>query len=134
MNRWLVMGISAALAAAIPLGAYAANGADTEASTAHAHALMAQNAKTVAMAHTHLHHVVNCLVGPKGEGFDAAAGNPCKGQGNGAIPDSATDSAEHDTLAQALASARAGLAAQTLAGVQQKAAAAATILQGKDTK
>jgi uncharacterized membrane protein len=35
----------------------------------------------------HLHHVLNCAVGPDGMGFDAAAGNPCKGQGNGFLSD-----------------------------------------------
>jgi hypothetical protein len=35
----------------------------------------------------HLHHVVNCLVGPNDPMFDKAAGNPCQGQGNGILPD-----------------------------------------------
>jgi hypothetical protein len=32
---------------------------------------------------------INCLVGPKGEGFDAAAPNPWRASGNGLIPDTA---------------------------------------------
>ena len=50
--------------------------------------------KTVQM---HLHHAVNCLVGPAGKGFDASAGNPCGKAGAGAIPDS-TDSAQKAKL------------------------------------
>ena len=49
------------------------------------------------MAHKHLQHAVNCLVGPNGKGFDAAAGNPCGKAGNGAIPDS-TDAAQKAKL------------------------------------
>jgi hypothetical protein len=35
----------------------------------------------------HLHHVINCVVGPQDKMFDAAAGNPCQSQGNGFLPD-----------------------------------------------
>ena len=35
----------------------------------------------------HLHHTLNCLVGPGGDGFDAKQMNPCAQAGNGAIPD-----------------------------------------------
>ncbi|MGQ0550413.1 MAG: hypothetical protein ACT4PY_12190 [Armatimonadota bacterium] len=36
---------------------------------------------------THLQHVVNCLEGPTGPGFEGGAGNPCQGQGAGLIVD-----------------------------------------------
>ena len=36
---------------------------------------------------THLQHVVNCLEGPTGPGFEGGAGNPCQGQGAGLIAD-----------------------------------------------
>lgn len=129
MNKLLVVGITSLLATGIAFGAIAQTpSATNEVATAHAHALMAQNAKTLAMAHAHLHHVVNCLVGPKGEGFDAKAENPCKGQGNGAIPDSASDAAMHGKLQSALSDAQAGLKADTLAAVQGDAGKAATAL------
>lgn len=35
----------------------------------------------------HLHHTLNCLVGPQDKLFDASAGNPCQGQGDGYLPD-----------------------------------------------
>src|SRR5262245_14056916 len=34
-----------------------------------------------------LQEAVNCLAGPGGAGYDAARPNPCKGVGNGVIPD-----------------------------------------------
>ena len=47
-----------------------------ELSTAQTHAGMAATQADITMAHKHLQHAVNCLVGPNGTGFDAAAGNP----------------------------------------------------------
>ena len=51
------------------------------------HANYAATALNVKEVHEHLHHVINCLVGPKGAGFDTKEMNPCHGMGNGAIPD-----------------------------------------------
>jgi hypothetical protein len=128
MNRLLVVGITAALGG-FACAAFAQNSAKDEINTAHAHALMAQNATSVAMAHTHLHHVINCLVGPNGSGFDASAGTPCKGQGSGAIPDAAADHALHAKLESALGDAQAGLKSESLSAVQQDAGKAAAALQ-----
>lgn len=128
MNKWLTVGISAAFVTGFSFAAFAQTGAANEVGTAHAHALMAQNAKTIAEAHTHLHHVINCLVGPKGTGFDAKAGDPCKSQGNGAIQDAANDQAMHGKLQGALADAESGLKSDSLASVQQDAAKAAATL------
>ncbi|HEX7349097.1 MAG TPA: hypothetical protein VF264_05570 [Rhodanobacteraceae bacterium] len=128
MNKWFVVGVTAALATGFSFAAFAQGGASNEASVAHAHALMAQNAKTLTEAHAHLHHVINCLVGPKGAGFDAKAEDPCKGQGNGAIPDSASDAALNGKLKSALADAQSGVKASKLADVQADAAKAAAAL------
>jgi hypothetical protein len=133
MNKLLVIGITTALGG-FACAAYAqTHSPQDEVNTAHAHALMAQSATSVAMAHTHLHHVINCLVGPGGNGFDASAGTPCKGQGNGAIPDAATDHALQAKLESALADAQAGLKSESLAAVQQDAGKAAGGLQGAST-
>jgi len=48
---------------------------------------LAPKATTLAGAQLHLHHVVNCLEGPAGADFYAAAGDPCQRQGKGIIPD-----------------------------------------------
>lgn len=129
MNKFLTMGMAGAVAAGLSFAAFAQGSASTEVSTAHAHALMAQSAKNIATAHEHLHHVVNCLVGPNGSGFDAKAGDPCKGQGNGAIPDSASNDALHSKLQNALSDAQSGLKSDSLATVQQDAGKAAATLQ-----
>jgi hypothetical protein len=55
-------------------------------STAANHAGLAAQAGNIGQVRTHLHHVLNCLVGPGGDGFDAAPGNPCAMAGGGAIP------------------------------------------------
>ncbi len=80
--------------------------------------------------HTHLHHVVNCLVGPKGEGFDANEANPCASLGDGAIPDT-TDSAMKTMLMDALKTANAGLGSDDLATAQKNAAETAATLTKK---
>lgn len=58
-----------------------------EMSTAIEHAGFAAKSKDIKHVHLHLHHVMNCLVGPKGLQFDAAAGDPCKGMGMGILND-----------------------------------------------
>lgn len=82
----LLMGTLAAVALGTALAA--ADGA-AEISTALTHARMAAAGKDLKTVDMHLHHVVNCLVGAKGLGYDASAGDPCQGMGNGALNDSA---------------------------------------------
>jgi hypothetical protein len=48
---------------------------------------LAQKAPTIAGVLQHVQHVINCLEGSGGKNFKSAAGYPCQGQGNGAIPD-----------------------------------------------
>ena len=128
MKKLLIMGVVTALAAGLPLSAFAQSPATTEVSTAHTHAVLAQSATPLTMAHMHLHHVINCLVGPAGRGFDAAAGDPCKGQGNGALKDAASDSALEAKLKSALADARSGLKSSSLETAHQDAGKAAAAL------
>jgi hypothetical protein len=66
---------------------FAADTANQEIDTASKHAQMSADSTDQATAVKHLHHVVNCLVGPDGKGFDADEENPCKGMGNGALND-----------------------------------------------
>lgn len=89
--------------------ALAAGGPQKEIETAIQHAQFAAKMSTVDQTHLHLHHVVNCLVGPDGKGFDAKAGNPCKGQGNGAINDAKAGSDQQKLLEDALVVANMGL-------------------------
>jgi hypothetical protein len=101
--------------------------ANAEITIAHTHAGMAASQSAIAGVHTHLHHVVNCLVGPGGSGFDAAQANPCAKAGKGAIPDSANP-AQKAKLEQALASAKTGIAATDLATAKADAEKTATAL------
>jgi hypothetical protein len=91
-----------------------------ETATAAQHAGLAAAGKDMAAVQMHLHHTVNCLVGPKGKGFDAKEANPCKDQGNGVIPDT-NDSAKKKSLEQALAKVNAGLKSKDMATAQKDA-------------
>ena len=99
-----------------PAAAFAA-GAHAEIVTAATHAGFASKADTVKMVHSHLHHTLNCLVGPKGADFDAAELNPCVHSGSGAIPDTA-DAATRTALEAAAAEAERGLKDDGLASSQ----------------
>src|SRR5436305_6235347 len=71
------------------------------------HAGLAAGAANINVVHTHMHHVLNCLVGPGGDGFDAMPGNPC-GMAGGAIPQE--NNAEMKTkLLNVAAQIRAGI-------------------------
>ena len=76
----------------------------------------------------HLHHTINCLVGPAGADFDSNAQNPCAAMGNGAIPDS-TDAAQKQSLQEAVEKAKAGLASKDMATAKEDASAAQGILK-----
>lgn len=77
------------------------------------HAGFAAGAGDIDGVRTHLHHTVNCLVGPEGEGFAPKELNPCKALGNGAIPDTQDDVAK-SALEAALEKAQSGLADENL--------------------
>ncbi|HUN25717.1 MAG TPA: hypothetical protein VMU67_05360 [Steroidobacteraceae bacterium] len=79
---------------AVPFLAWAAADASQEVATAATHAEFSAKADTLKMAHEHLHHTLNCLVGPDGKGFDSKAANPCMDMGAGAIPDTADATAK----------------------------------------
>lgn len=93
----------------IPVLVLAAQGMENQqVNTAAQHAGFASKAMKVDDVHLHLHHVINCLVGPDGKDFDAKAGNPCKGQGNGALNEKLSMD-EKTSLQQALSLARIGV-------------------------
>ena len=73
MNKFLIVSCVAALA--LPTVAFA--DVSAELTVASNHAGMASKADAVDMIHLHLHHVVNCLVGKDGKGYDIGSGNPC---------------------------------------------------------
>ena len=95
MKKIALLAAATALAATPALADVAA-----QLSVAQTHAGMAAKQADLKAVQMHLHHAVNCLVGPSGTGFDAAAGNPCGKAGTGAIPES-TDAAQKAAQATA---------------------------------
>jgi hypothetical protein len=102
-----IMGGALALAGLASLSSIALADGKQAVATAEQHAMLAAKGNDVAMVHRHLHHVLNCLVGEKGEGFDAAAGNPCA-QSGGAIPQT-SDNHMKMMLEKAATEARKGI-------------------------
>ena len=115
--------IASCMALALPTAAFADVAA--ELTVADQHAGFAAKATTIDMVHMHLHHVLNCLVGPSGPGFDAAPGNPCAKAGNGAI----ADGGDKAKLQPVVDDVNAGLAATDVATAQGDAQKAATAIE-----
>ena len=122
----MITGFAGALLVA-PVAAFAGD-AGAEITNAGMHAGLAAQAGDIAGVHAHLHHAVNCLVGPGGPGFDAKELNPCANTGGGAIPDS-TSASTKQTLEAALAKANSGIAATDMATAQKDAASTAAMLK-----
>jgi hypothetical protein len=87
--------------------------------TAAQHAGFAAGGADIAGVRRHLHHALNCLVGPEGEGFDAAPGNPCAAAG-GAIPQTA-DATAKASLEKAATQVRGAIANDDLAAAKKAA-------------
>lgn len=92
------------------------------------HAGFAAAAPNLVQTHMHLHHAVNCLVGPGGSGFDSTNMNPCAKSGNGAIPNS-TSTAIKAKLELAVTTARAGIASSDDATAKKDASSTADLLK-----
>ena len=122
-----LVGVVAVFLTTSPASAQAPDAAQ-EAATSGLHAGLAAQAGNIEQVHMHLHHTVNCLVGPKGQGFDAREANPCQKLGNGAIPDT-IDSAAKTKLTAALARAQAGLKSDDLAAAKKAATEAQATLK-----
>lgn len=129
MKRLLLSSMAVLGAVSLSATAFAAGGdAAKEAATAANHAQLAAASQSVAMTDMHLHHVINCLVGMGGHGFDAKAGNPCKGMGDGAVRDSSGDKDLHSKAVKALMVARRGVASKDLSAAHDAANKVAQIL------
>lgn len=92
------------------------------------HAGFAAGAGDIDGVRAHLHHTVNCLVGPEGEGFAPKELNPCKALGNGAIPDTQDDVAK-SALEAALEKAQSGLVEEDLAAAKTAAMQTEALLE-----
>jgi hypothetical protein len=128
MKLWaLCTSVALGLGAAFVTSAAVAD-AKSEVVTAWTHADLASKADDLSGVTMHLHHVLNCLVGPGGNGFDAKQINPCANAGNGAIPDT-KDATKKKALQAAADKTRSGLAATTVANAKKTANAVAAMLK-----
>ena len=128
MNRTLTTAAFAALTlAALSAGPAAADDPAKELATAATHAGLAAGAPDLKATQMHLHHVVNCLVGPNGQGYDKSNANPCNGQGAGGIPDTSGD--KQAKLKSAVSKAQEGLASTDVSQAKQAATDAQGIIK-----
>jgi hypothetical protein len=119
--------LALALLAAASLAAPALADVAGQLAVAQTHAGLAAKAAAVDGVHMHLHHALNCLVGPGGAGFDAGQANPCAKAGNGALPE-ATDAGQKAKIEAAATKISAGIAATDLAAAQTAATEAAAAI------
>mgnify|MGYP003631660034 CR=1 FL=1 len=97
---------------------------DKEIAAAASHAGYAAAGGDVGTVRMHLHHTINCLVGPDGKGFAPKEMNPCAALGNGALNDT-SDKGTLIALEAALSSANVAIEETDL----EKAKAGATAVQ-----
>ncbi len=126
--------LAAVLAVALGGTAVAAAGnGRREIQVAIVHATAATQVDTTAGVALHLHHVINCLVGPHGKPYSAKAEalseNPCHTLGNGALADAGSNRDVHSALARALADAQHGIRAGNLAAAHTDARSALGALE-----
>lgn len=105
--RFVSVVFGTALALLMSLSALAEE-SDSQVKTAAVHATLAVDSADIQAVQMHLHHTLNCLVGPEGDGFDADEMNPCDGMGNGAITD-AKDEDNKDELEKVASVVKDGL-------------------------
>ena len=108
-----------------PIAAYA--DAKSEIATAAQHAGLAAAAPNLLQTHMHLHHAVNCLVGPQDGDFDKTNMNPCAQLGKGAFPDE-SDAEIKSKLQSAMSAAEDGIASSDEATAKKNAATVKTLL------
>jgi hypothetical protein len=86
-----------------------------------------RNVQKIEDVHQRMRSAINCLVGPKGEGFDAAAPNPCAASGNGLIPDT-EDAGKKEQYQAAVVKLKTGLATSDRGAAMQIALEAADLI------
>ncbi len=127
-NPWIAI----AMAVALLLGtigvsqAYDAASGDlaTQLGTAIQHSGFSAAAEEHAMAVRHLGHVLNCIAGEGGVGFDSSWGHPCGGQGAGILSDLSSHPQADDLAILAMVAhelAMEGLTQESLGSVQAAA-------------
>lgn len=133
MKRVFTLLAIAVFGSLLSFSVFAAGNSSKEISTALMHAHFSAASTSLDMAHTHLHHVLNCVVGPKGKAFDAKAMDPCKGMGNGALPDAGMNRAVRRDLMKAVRSAERGLKTTSLSAAHKAADQTAAALKAAES-
>jgi hypothetical protein len=132
-TRLIAVAVTAALTATAFMGCPAFAGIGEELTIAQTHALLAfrtggRGERGIATAQTHLHHVINCLVGPGGAGYDVTPPlmDPCAADksNKGALND-ATSADQKQKIQSAIDLARASLAITDNARLQEQTTALA---------
>jgi hypothetical protein len=131
--KLIVLTAAAALAGAAFASTAAFAGIGEELTVAQTHALLAYRSggrgeRGIATAQTHLHHVINCLVGPGGAGYDVTPPlmDPCAADksNKGALND-ATSAGQKQKIQAAIDLAKANLAITDNAKLQEQTTALA---------
>jgi len=125
LNRIAIAAVISGLLT-FPITAYA--DAKSEIATAAQHAGLAAAAPDLVQTHMHLHHAMNCLVGPQDADFDKANMNPCAQQGKGAFPDE-SDAEVKTKLQGAMSAAADGIASKDEATAKKNATTVKTLLE-----
>jgi hypothetical protein len=86
-----------------------------------------RNVQKIEDVHQRMQSAINCLVGPKGEGFDIAAANPCAASGNGLIPDTA-EAGKKEEYQTVVVKLKTGLATSDRGAAMQIALEAADMI------
>ena len=110
-----------------PMPAYADG--TSEIATAAEHAGLAAAAPNLPQTRMHLHHAMNCLVGPKDGDFDKTNMNPCAQQGKGAFIDASSPEIKAK-LQNAMSLAGDGIASSDEATAKKNAASIKALLEG----
>lgn len=124
MQRLFVLAAAVAFGSAVAATAMAAGNANKEIATAVIHANVASQVDNLGGVHLHLHHVLNCVLGPHSKQYSAAAEKlsayKCVGLGDGALPDS-RDPAVRNDLQRAVTLADGGIEASQFEPAHQAA-------------
>ena len=110
-----------------PMAAFA--DAASQIAIAAEHAGLAAAAPNLPQTRMHLHHAMNCLVGPQDGDFDKTNINPCAQQGKGAFPDQSNPEIRAK-LQNAMTLAGDGIASRDEATAKKNAATVKTMLEG----
>ena len=123
-----IIAIAAVISGLLTFSIAAYADAKSEIATAAQHAGLAAAAPDLPQTHMHLHHALNCLVGPQDGDFDKTNMNPCAQQGKGAFPDE-SDADIKTKLQGAMSAAEDGIASSDEATAKKDAATCETLLE-----